>query len=145
MLHRQGVSVEQACRTLEVSLSGYYDWRKRTLSKRERHNQALKRRLKLHEKYPAMGTGQSLSLAQAQVWLFPQAGTPSDAPGRYLLVHTRPRPTPCTAIPSLRTCSNGTSPLTGRTSPGWAISPTSLPARADYIWTLSKASALRKL
>ena len=48
--------MEQVCRVLEVSRSGYYDWRKRDPSKREQRNQALKRRLiELHEKYPAMG------------------------------------------------------------------------------------------
>lgn len=41
---------------MEVSRSGYYDWRKRGPSRRERRNQALKRRLvELHEKYPALG------------------------------------------------------------------------------------------
>lgn len=46
----------QACRVLEVSRSGYYNWCKQIPSKREEHNQALKRRLlELHEKYPAMG------------------------------------------------------------------------------------------
>lgn len=48
--------MEQVCRALEVSRSGYYDWHKRGPSQRERHNQALKRRLvELHEKYPALG------------------------------------------------------------------------------------------
>lgn len=48
--------MEQVCRTLEVSRSGYYDWRKRGPSQRERDNQALKRRLvELHEKYQALG------------------------------------------------------------------------------------------
>ncbi len=48
--------MEQVCRELEVSRSGYYDWLKHKPSQRERENQALKRRLiELHEKYPAMG------------------------------------------------------------------------------------------
>ncbi len=53
---RQGASVEQVCRELEVSRSGYYDWLNRKPSERSRRNQALRRRLvELHEKYPAMG------------------------------------------------------------------------------------------
>ncbi len=48
--------MEQVCRELEVSRSGYYDWLKHKPSRRDRDNQALKRRLiELHEKYPAMG------------------------------------------------------------------------------------------
>ena len=48
--------MEQVCRELEVSRSGYYDWKKRRPSKRSEGNQALRRRLvELHEKYPAMG------------------------------------------------------------------------------------------
>ncbi len=48
--------MEQVCRELEVSRSGYYDWLKHEPSHRERDNQALKRRLiEPHEKYPAMG------------------------------------------------------------------------------------------
>jgi len=48
--------VGQVCRELEVSRSGYYDWRKRSPSERSQRNQALRRRLvELHEKYPAMG------------------------------------------------------------------------------------------
>ncbi len=48
--------MEQACRELEVSRSGYYDWEKRKPSERRQRNQALRRRLvELHEKYPAMG------------------------------------------------------------------------------------------
>jgi len=45
--------VEQACRELEISRSGYYGWLKRKPSQR---SQALRRWLvELHEKYPAMG------------------------------------------------------------------------------------------
>ena len=52
----QGFSVEQVCRELEVSRSGYYDFCKGKTSERERRNQELRRRLvELHEKYPAMG------------------------------------------------------------------------------------------
>ena len=41
---------------MEVSRSGYYEWKKRKSSKRDEGNQALRRRLvELHEKYPAMG------------------------------------------------------------------------------------------
>ncbi len=48
--------MEQVCRELEVSRSGYYDWLKHEPSRRDQSNQALKRRLiELHEKYPAMG------------------------------------------------------------------------------------------
>ena len=48
--------MEQACRVLEVSRSGYYGWLKRKPSQRSQQNQAIKRRLvELHEKYPAMG------------------------------------------------------------------------------------------
>lgn len=48
--------MEQVCRVLEVSRSGYYGWLNHKPSQRERRNQALKRRLiELHEKYPAMG------------------------------------------------------------------------------------------
>jgi len=48
--------VEQVCRELEVSRSGYYGWQKGSPSERSRRNQALRRRLvELHEKYPAMG------------------------------------------------------------------------------------------
>ena len=55
-MKRQGFSVEQVCRMLEVSRSGYYGWEKRKPSQRTAQNQALRRRLvELHEKYPAMG------------------------------------------------------------------------------------------
>ncbi len=48
--------MEQACRELEVSRSGYYGWHNRNPSERSRRNQALRRRLvEPHEKYPAMG------------------------------------------------------------------------------------------
>ncbi len=48
--------MEQVCRELEVSRSGYYGWHNRIPSERSRRNQALRRRLvELHEKYPAMG------------------------------------------------------------------------------------------
>ena len=48
--------MEQVCRVLEVSRSGYYGWQNRKPSERSRRNQALRRRLvELHEKYPAMG------------------------------------------------------------------------------------------
>ena len=46
----------QVCRVLEVSRSGYYDWRGRKPGQRTAQNQALRRRLvELHEKYPALG------------------------------------------------------------------------------------------
>ena len=55
-MKRHGFSVEQVCRILEVSRSGYYGWAKRKPSQRSEQNQAIKRRLvELHEKYPAMG------------------------------------------------------------------------------------------
>ena len=55
-LHRQGSAVEQACRVLEVSRSGYYGWRNPKPSGREQSNQTLRRRLvELHQKYPALG------------------------------------------------------------------------------------------
>ena len=48
--------MEQACRTLEISRSGYYDWLHRKPCVREQRNQALKRKLvELHQKYPAPG------------------------------------------------------------------------------------------
>ena len=56
MLHRHGTTVEQACRILEVSRSGYYSWANRKPRGRERSNQALQRKLaELHQKYPALG------------------------------------------------------------------------------------------
>ena len=55
-LHRQGATVEQVCLALEISRSGYYDWKHHKPGIRERSNQALRRRLvELHEKYPALG------------------------------------------------------------------------------------------
>ena len=52
----QGAAVEQVCRELEVSRSGYYGWLKHKETERTLQNQALRRRLvELHEKYPAMG------------------------------------------------------------------------------------------
>ena len=48
--------MEQVCRALEVSRSGYYGWLKHKPGMREQRNLALKRRLvELHEKYPSMG------------------------------------------------------------------------------------------
>lgn len=48
--------MEQACRILEVSRSGYYSWANRKPRRRERSNQALQRKLaELHQKYPALG------------------------------------------------------------------------------------------
>ena len=48
--------MEQVCRVLEVSRSGYYGWLKREPGERTVQNQALRWRLvELHEKYPAMG------------------------------------------------------------------------------------------
>ena len=48
--------MEQVCRALEVSRSGYYGWLKHKPAVREQRNLALKRKLvELHEKYPAMG------------------------------------------------------------------------------------------
>ena len=48
--------MEQACRVLEVSCSGYYGWKAEKTCRRRLQNQALRRRLiELHEKYPAMG------------------------------------------------------------------------------------------
>lgn len=48
--------MEQACRVLEVSRSGYYGWRHPKPCAWERTNQALRRRLvELHQKYPALG------------------------------------------------------------------------------------------
>ena len=55
-LKRQGASVEQACRVLEVSRSGYYGWKAEKICRRRLQNQAIRRRLiELHEKYPALG------------------------------------------------------------------------------------------
>ena len=48
--------MEQLCRILEVSRSGYYEWLTRGISPREQRNQTLRRALvSLHEKYPALG------------------------------------------------------------------------------------------
>ena len=48
--------MEQACRVLEVSRSGYYGWQSPKSSGREQSNQALQRKLvELHQKYPALG------------------------------------------------------------------------------------------
>ena len=48
--------MEQVCRALKVSRSGYYGWLKHKPSEREQRNLELKRKLvELHEKYPAMG------------------------------------------------------------------------------------------
>ena len=48
--------MEQACRVLEVSRSGYYGWKAERICRRRQQNQALRRRLiELHEKYPALG------------------------------------------------------------------------------------------
>ena len=48
--------MEQACRVLEVSCSGYYGWKAEKICRHRLQNQALRRRLiELHEKYPAMG------------------------------------------------------------------------------------------
>ena len=44
-LHCQGTPVEQACRVLEISRSGYYGWAQHNPCARERRNQALRRRL----------------------------------------------------------------------------------------------------
>lgn len=55
-LQRQGATVEQVCLALEISRSGYYDWQHHKPGRRERSNQALRRKLvELHEKYPALG------------------------------------------------------------------------------------------
>ena len=48
--------MEQVCRVLEVSRSGYCGWLERKPGVRSQKNQALRRRvIELHEKYPAMG------------------------------------------------------------------------------------------
>ena len=48
--------MEQVCLALEISRSGYYDWQHHKPGRRERSNQALRRKLvELHEKYPALG------------------------------------------------------------------------------------------
>lgn len=67
MVSRQGFSVEQVCREVGVSRSGYYDWLRRRPSKRDVQNQALRRRLvELHEKYPAMGLDSLHHLVKAE-------------------------------------------------------------------------------
>ena len=60
--------MEQACRVLEVSRSGYYGWKAEKICRRRLQNQALRRRLiELHEKYPAMGLeGHSQILCKVQ-------------------------------------------------------------------------------
>lgn len=48
--------MEQLCRMLEISRSGYYAWLNRGQGQRRVRNQALLRALvRLHEKYPALG------------------------------------------------------------------------------------------
>ncbi len=48
--------MEQVCRELEISRSGYYIWMKHIPSERSKRNQALRRRIiELHEKFPALG------------------------------------------------------------------------------------------
>ena len=48
--------MEQVCRVLEVSRSGYYGWKAEKICRRRLQNQAIRRRLiELHEKYPALG------------------------------------------------------------------------------------------
>ena len=48
--------MEQACRILDVSRSGYYGWKAEKICRRMLQNQAIRRRLiELHEKYPALG------------------------------------------------------------------------------------------
>ena len=80
--------MEQVCRALEVSRSGYYGWLKHKPGMREQRNLALKRKLvELHEKYPAMG-GQPLPSAEARLRLLAQAGVPADAAGRDFLSQT---------------------------------------------------------
>lgn len=55
-LHRQGSTVEQACRILEISCGGYYGWLYHNPCGREQSTQVLRRRLvELHQKYPALG------------------------------------------------------------------------------------------
>lgn len=50
--------MEQACRVLEVSRSGYYGWVYHKPCGREQSTQTLRRRLvELHQKYPALGLG----------------------------------------------------------------------------------------
>ena len=50
------VSIDKLCRLLEISRSGYYDWKNRSVSARKLHEQKLLRILiSLHEKYPAAG------------------------------------------------------------------------------------------
>ncbi|RKJ80877.1 hypothetical protein D7X33_04975 [Butyricicoccus sp. 1XD8-22] len=67
-LSRQGLSVERVCRTLEISRSGYYDFCRRDPTKRELHNQVLRRRLvELHEKYPALGLDSLYHLLKSEI------------------------------------------------------------------------------
>lgn len=48
--------MDRLCRTLEVSRSGYYAWKRHRPGPRELKNQAISRRLvELHTKYPALG------------------------------------------------------------------------------------------
>lgn len=44
--HRSALRVKKMCRALQVSRSGYYDWRNRGMSKRERSNKALLEKIK---------------------------------------------------------------------------------------------------
>lgn len=59
--------MEQLCRILEISRSGYYAWLHRGQSKRTQRNGALLRALvRLHEKYPALGLDSLHQLLKAQ-------------------------------------------------------------------------------
>ena len=51
-----GVSVDQLCRLLEISRSGYYAWLHRGISPRKQQDQRLSRHLiSLHQQYSALG------------------------------------------------------------------------------------------
>lgn len=48
--------MDKLCRLLEISRSGYYAWKKRSVSNRKKHEQRLLRALiEHHQKYPAAG------------------------------------------------------------------------------------------
>jgi len=49
------------CEQLDVSRSGYYDWKDRPLSKREgKHEEIVRIIKKIHKKYPVWGVSRSV-------------------------------------------------------------------------------------
>ena len=141
-LHRQGATVEQVCLALEISCSGYYDWQHHKPGRRERSNQALRRKLVsctrniLPWGWIACTTCSSRNSAvpaSGSIVRCGLRGSPRRDAGPI-----KPPPTPGTIIYLHPIYSNETSVLNAQTRPGWAISPTSQPGKAGSIWPLSR-------